>query len=137
MSLRTRHLLPVLIGGAWLAASFLVLPPGLSSFEQLTWLAALFAAMYVVDLLYVALVRRRHGVDPMALHWSQRRNRDGSFFCPACLSIFLLPPEDLGDEGMVHCGDCGHAIARYGEMKPLAHELGRHQLEQLARRLPE
>jgi len=124
VSLRTRHTLPVLIGAAWLAASFLVLPPGLSDFERVTWLAALLFAMFAVDRLYVARVRRRFGVDPMTLHWSQLRNRDGDFFCAACHSIFLLPPEDLSDEGMVHCGDCGHAIAPFGEMKALFYEQG-------------
>ena len=39
MSLRTRHTLPFLIAIVWLAAT-LLLPPGLSDFEQATWLAA-------------------------------------------------------------------------------------------------
>jgi hypothetical protein len=30
----------------------------------------------------------------------------------------LLPPEGLADEGFVVCGDCGHRIAPYREMKP-------------------
>ena len=135
VSLRTRHTLPILIAIAWLAATFLVLPSGLSDFEQATWLAALFFAMFAVDRLYVAFVRRRHGVDPMALHWSELRNREGDFFCAACQSIFLLPPEDLSDEGLVHCGDCGHAVAPYGEMKPLVREQGQRQLAAMAHRL--
>ena len=135
MSLRTRHTLPVLIGAVWLALSFLVLPRSLSDFEMVTWLAALFFTMYLVDRLYVAIVRRRHGVDPMTLHWSRLRNREGDFFCAACQSIFLLPPEDLSDAGWVHCGDCGHAVAPYGEMKPLVHEQGLRQLAALGRRL--
>jgi hypothetical protein len=126
--LATRHALPWLVGIAWLALTFLALPPGLSDFEHLTWGAALFFTMIVVDRLYVAFVRRRHGVDPMKLHWSQLRNRDGAFFCAACQSVFLLPPEDLSDEGMVHCGDCGHAVARYGEMRPLIHVHGQRLL---------
>ena len=127
MSLRIRHSLPILIGAAWLVMT-LFLPSGLTDFEQFTWLAALFFTMIVVDRIYVAYVRRRHGVDPMKLHWSECRNRDGAFFCPACTSIFLLPPEDFSDEAMVHCGDCGHAIARYGEMKPIIHAEGRKRL---------
>lgn len=134
MSLRTRHTLPFLIAIVWLAAT-LLLPPGLSDFEQATWLAAFFFTMFVVDRIYVAYARRRYGVDPMKLHWSERRNRDGAFFCPACTSIFLLPPEDFSEAGMVHCGDCGHAIAPYGEMKPLVQAQGRHRLQWMARRL--
>jgi hypothetical protein len=111
-----RHLLLVLVGGAWLFLSFLLLSPALTDFELLTWLAALFIAMFLVDRAYVARVRRRHGVDPMALHWSRLRNRNGDFFCAACQSAFLLPPEDLSDDGMVHCGDCGHPVAPYGEL---------------------
>ena len=131
MSLRTRHTLPILLAIAWLAATFLLLPPGLSDFEQVTWLAAFFFTMFVVDRAYIAYARRRYGVDPMKLHWSERRNRDGFLFCPACTSIFLLPPEDFSDQGMVHCGDCGHAIAPYGEMKPLIHAQGRKRLQEI------
>ena len=127
MSLRVRHSLPILIGITWLVMT-LFLPSGLTDFEQFTWLAAFFFTMIVVDRIYVAYVRRRYGVDPMKLHWSERRNRDGAFFCPACSSIFLLPPEDFSDQGMVHCGDCGHAIARYGEMKPIIHAPWRERL---------
>jgi len=130
-----RHLLLVLVGGAWLFLSFLLLPRSLTNFELLTWLAALFIAMFLVDRAYVAWVRRRHGVDPMTLHWSRLRNRNGEFFCAACQSAFLLPPEDLSDEGMVHCGDCGHPVATYGEMMPLTVEQGQRQLESLGRRL--
>ena len=132
MTLRIRHSLPWLIGLVWLAATFLVLPPGLSGFEQVTWLAALFFTMFVVDRIYVAYARWRYGVDPMGLHWSQRRNRDGAFLCPACRSNFLLPPEDFSAAGMVHCGDCGHAIAPYGEMKPLAHAQGHRRVKEMA-----
>lgn len=135
MLLRIRHALIILVGGIWLTLSFLFLPRTLSGFEALTWFAALFAAMVVVDRLYVAFVRRRHGVDPMTLHWSELRNRDGDFFCAACRSIFLLPPEDLDERSLVHCGDCGHAVAPYGEMKPLVHEQGRRKLAGMARRL--
>lgn len=116
MLLHIRHLLLVLTGGAWLFLSFLLLPRSLTNFELLTWLAALFIAMFLVDRAYVARVRRRHGVDPATLHWSRLRNRNGDFFCAACQSVFLLPPEDLSDEGMVYCGDCGHPIATYGEL---------------------
>ena len=89
-----------------------------SEFEVITWFCAMFAAMFVVDRLWCAFVRRRVGVDPMRVHWSRLRNLDGAFFCAACQSISLLPPPDLDEEGMVHCADCGHAVARYGEMKP-------------------
>jgi len=122
MSLRTRHSLPWLVGLVWLALSWLALPRDLSLFEYLTWVAALFAAMLLVDRLYVAIVRRRHGIDPMKTHWSRLRNRDGTFICAACQSVFLLPPADFNDEAWVHCGDCGHAVAPYGAMKP--HLLG-------------
>ena len=135
MLLGIRHTLIVLIGIVWFVLSLIVLPRSLSKFEAFTWIAAMFFVMVVVDRLYVAFVRRRHGVDPMTLHWSKLRNRDGAFFCAACRSIFLLPPEDFSDEAWVHCGDCGRAVAPYGEMKPLVHEQGRHQLAALARRL--
>jgi hypothetical protein len=118
MGLGFRHTLIGFTAFAWLAATVLLLPGDLTSFEQLTWFAFLFAAMVVVDRIYVAIVRRRHGVDPMTLHWSKLRNRKGEFFCAACRSIFLLPPEDFSDSGWVRCGDCGHAVAPYGEMKP-------------------
>jgi DNA-directed RNA polymerase subunit RPC12/RpoP len=133
MYLRIRNFLPILVGALWLfltwwlilgapppeeIAATSILPnnryagPGF-----LTWLAAMFLTMILVDRLYVAFVRRRAGVDPMKVHWSKLRNRDGAFFCAACGSIFLLPPEDFSDDAWVHCGDCGHAIAPYGEMK--------------------
>ena len=122
MLLSIRHTLIALIGIAWLVLSFLVLPRSLSRSEGFTWIAAMFFVMIVVDRFYVAFVHRRHGVDPMKLHWWELRNRNGAFFCAACQSIFLLPPEDFSDEAWVHCGDCGHAVAPYGEMKPLIHE---------------
>ena len=135
VSLGFRHTLPVLVGIAWLAATFLLLPRGLGEFEWLTWLAALFFAMYVVDCLYVAYARRRYGVDPLSLHWSQRRNRNGDFFCGHCGSIFMLPPEGMSDAGLVYCGDCGAPVALWGEMKPLARAHGRRSLERMARHL--
>ncbi len=122
MLLSIRHTLIALIGIFWLVLSFLVLPRSLSRFEGFTWIAAMFFVMIVVDRFYLAFVRRRHGVDPMTLHWWELRNRNGAFFCAACQSIFLLPPEDFSDEAWVHCGDCGHAVAPYGEMKELIHE---------------
>lgn len=135
MGLGFRHFLIVLVALAWAAATFLLLPPGLTRFEEFTWFAALFVAMVVIDRIYVAIVRWRRGVDPMTLHWSELRNRDGDFFCAACRSVFLLPPEDLDEEKMVHCGDCGHAVAPYGEMKPLVRAQGRHNLARMAGRL--
>ena len=120
MHLRIRNFLPILVGGLWLflTGSLVRRNVSYSEFEGLTWLAAMFATMILVDRLYCAFVRRRSGVDPMKVHWSRLRNRDDAFFCAACQSIFLLPPEDFSDEGWVHCGDCGHAVAPYGEMKP-------------------
>ena len=135
MGLGFRHFLIVLVGAGWLVASFFLLPRDLTPFEGLTWLAAMFAAMLLIDRIYVALVRRRHGVDPMSLHWSELRNREGNFFCAACRSIFLLPPEDLSEAGHVRCGDCGHAVAPYGEMKPFIEEQRDVELRRLGRRL--
>jgi formate hydrogenlyase subunit 3/multisubunit Na+/H+ antiporter MnhD subunit len=133
MYLRLRNLLPFLVACLWLVLSWWLIlgaPPleGLSAalmlhdgvhsgLEASTWLAAMILAMILADRLYVGWVRRRAGVDPMKLHWSKLRNRDGAFLCAACQSVFLLPPEDFSDSGWVHCGDCGHAVAPYGEMK--------------------
>lgn len=135
MSLRTRHRLPALVALLWLVLSWWLIlgaprpaeiPAAMraagdlySELEIFTWFAAAILLMIGVDRLYVAFVRRRVGVDPMATHWSKLRNRDGAFFCAACRSVFLLPPEDFADEKWVHCGDCGHAVAPYGEMKTL------------------
>jgi len=120
MYLRIRNFLPILVGGLWLLLTWWLISANdrYSGFEFLTWIAAMFATMILVDRLYCGFVRRRAGVDPMKVHWSRLRNRDAAFFCAACQSIFLLPPEDFSDEGWVHCGDCGHAVAPYGEMKP-------------------
>ena len=83
--------------------------------------------MVLVDRLYVVWWRRRAPA-PRNLHWSELRNRDGNFVCAACRSIHLLPPADLDPEKMVTCGDCGHAVAPYGEMQPHLHALARHNL---------
>ncbi len=135
MYLRIRNRLPALVAVVWLVLSWWLIlgaPPlaeipaamraagdRYSELEIFTWFAAAILAMIAVDRLYVAYVRRRVGVDPMKTHWSKLRNRDGAFFCAACQSIFLLPPEDFGDDEWVRCGDCGHAVAPYGEMKKL------------------
>ena len=123
MHLTIRNMLPWFVAGFWLALWELFIPAGFpskswSDFELVTWLAAMFALMIVVDRAWVEHTRRRIGVDPMKVHWSKLRNRNGAFFCAACQSIFMLPPEDFDEAKPVRCGDCGHAIATYGEMKP-------------------
>jgi hypothetical protein len=82
------------------------------------WFLMLMAVLFVGDRLVCRYADWRYGVDPLKVHWSRLRNRDGAFLCGACLSPSLLPPEDLADEGFVACGDCGHRIAPYREMKP-------------------
>jgi hypothetical protein len=136
-----RNLLPFAVGALWLYLIWRVqlgaptldalqearhtgaLRERFSSLEVILCLAGLAAAMVAVDKLWCAFVRRRVGIDPMKVHWSRLRNRNGNFICAACQSIFMLPPEDFSDEGWVHCGDCGHAVAPYGEMKPMLAEL--------------
>jgi hypothetical protein len=148
MYLRIRNTLPWVVGAAWMYLSWRYLlgapswqqlmalrdwgglDSSFSSLGILTWFAALFAAMILVDRLWCRIALWRVGVDPMKMHWSRLRNRNGNFFCAACHGIFMLPPEDLSDEGWVHCGDCGHAVAPYGEMKPL---LRAHAAEQMRR----
>jgi hypothetical protein len=93
------------------------------------WFVAMLATMFVVDRLYCAWTRWRVGVDPMKVHWTRLLNRDGAYICAHCLSPFLLPPEDLDEDKMVSCGDCGEGKARYGDMKP--------HLKQLPSRLAE
>jgi hypothetical protein len=137
MALRFRNLLPFLIGAAWLWMTwrFMLGGPALADMKRMIgagelarryaeweiagWLLAMLATMIAADRLLCASLDRFFGVDPMKTHWSRLRNRDGAFFCARCRSIFMLPPEDLSDEGWVHCGDCGYAVAPYGEMKPL------------------
>jgi hypothetical protein len=122
MHLTVRNTLPWLVGAFWLLL-WLLLPAGFpsdrwSDFEIITWFAAMFALMIGVDRAWVEYTRRRIGVDPMKMHWSQLRNRKGAFFCAACQSVFMLPPEDFDEAKPVRWGDCGHAVAPYGEMKP-------------------
>lgn len=149
MPLYVRNRLPFVVAAAWLAFSWwwilgapslgdtvtamFRVPERYSTFEMFTWFCAMLLAMVLVDRGWCALMRRWVGVDPMKVHWSWLRNRDGRFFCAACRSIFLLPPEDFSEEGMVHCGDCGHAVATYGEMKPYLDPRGR--VRSLSRRL--
>jgi hypothetical protein len=136
MTLAFRHKLPWAIAAAWLWASWywiLGAPslqemmyssflPGLagrfSEFEALGWVTLLLVTMLIADRLLCLYADWRWGIDPMKVHWSRIRGRDGRFLCAACLSPFLMPPDDLSDTGWVHCGDCGHAVAPYGEMKP-------------------
>ena len=130
-----RYKLPWLIAACWLWGSWywILGAPSLqkmlyfgfgeevaarvSEFQAVGWATMLLVTMLVADRLFCRFADWRWGVDPMAVHWSKLRNRDGRFLCAACLSPFMLPPEDLSDEGWVHCGDCGHAVAPYGEMK--------------------
>jgi hypothetical protein len=86
--------------------------------DVLMWFAMLLATMFVADRLLCWYANWRYGIDPMKVHWSRLRNREGDFLCAACLGPFMLPPEDMRDTSFVHCGDCGHAVAPYGEMKP-------------------
>ena len=123
-----RPIFIILIALAWGAATAFWLPRGLSPALQGAWLVALFAAMFLVDRLYVAWWRRRRAPDPMTLHWSELRNREGDFVCAACRSIFLLPPPDLDPAKMVSCGHCGHVVAPYGEMQPHLHALAEKKM---------
>lgn len=129
MHLNVRYTLPLLVGAFWFVL-WAILPAGLpswgwSDFEIITWFSAMFALMIGIDRLWVEHTRREIGVDAMTLHWSELRNVDGDFLCAACQSSFLLPPEDFDEAKPVRCGDCGHAVAPYGEMKP--HLLGHRQ----------
>jgi hypothetical protein len=149
MYLTIRNTLPWLVAALWLWLSWHLwlgrpdladIPDALwdlrpSEFGIFTWFAAMIAAMLLADRLWCKFTRWRIGVDPMRVHWSRLRNTEGNLFCARCQSIFLLPPEDLSLGGIVHCGDCGHAIATYGEMKPLLEQHGRYRLKQLASRL--
>ena len=134
---RIRHTLPWLVGACWLGLfwwlvldrpsfekAWLMMVSGemagrYSSFEFLTGVAAVLFSMYLVDRLWCRFALWRIGVDSMKVHWSRLRTVDGRFICAACHGVFLLPPQDFSEEGWVHCGDCGHAVAPYGEMKPL------------------
>ena len=88
-----------------------------SELDALGWLAMLLAAMFVADRLLCWYGAWRWGVDPAKVHWSRLRNRDGGFLCANCLSPFLLPPEDGSDDAFVRCGDCGHCVAPYRDLK--------------------
>ena len=136
MTLAFRDKLPWAIAAGWLWASWYgirgapslqdILTTGFiydlrgrfSEFQAVGWFVSLLLTMLVADRLLCRFADWRWGIDPMRVHWSRLRGRDGRFLCAACLGPFLLPPEDLSDEGWVHCGDCGHAVAPYGEMKP-------------------
>ena len=135
VTLAFRNRLPRLVGLGWIIGTwyFVLGAPSLremategywggvdsrySELDLLGWLAMMLAAMVVVDRLLCRFADWRWGVDPMKVHFSKLRNRDGTFLCPACLGPFLLPPEDLDERAMVRCGDCGHGVAPYGEMK--------------------
>ena len=151
MSLSTRHRLPWLVAVLWIAITSKVAFPrdtlpslgralvsgelrdGWTEGQLLHWFVAMMACMYAVDRLYCTWQRWRVGVDPMKVHWSRLRNRDGAFFCANCLSIFLLPPPDFDEDKKVSCGDCGYAVASYREMKPYLHPAG--ALHELATRV--
>jgi DNA-directed RNA polymerase subunit RPC12/RpoP len=153
MALKLRHLLVWLVAAAWVAGTwrFALGGPGLrdlgsaltdqslagrwSEFHIAGWFAAMLATMFAVDRLYCRFLASRWGVDPMKVHWSRLRNRKGDFFCAACRSIFMLPPEDLSDQGWVRCGDCGHAVSPYGEMKPFLPLRSKEGFARYARRL--
>ncbi|HEX9965635.1 MAG TPA: hypothetical protein VGB04_11705 [Allosphingosinicella sp.] len=106
-----------------------------SELDAVGWLAMLLAAMFVADRLLFWYGTWRWGVDPMKVHWSRLRNREGKFLCAACLSPFLLPPTDYDDEGVVRCGDCGHEIAPYREFKAYAPGIVRRAVGSWTRRL--
>lgn len=153
MSPRIRDKLPWLVAAAWIAGTwkFELGAPSVtemldgpfwakvgadySEFDALGWLAMLLAAMFVADRLLCRLGTWLWGVDPLKVHWSSLRNRDGRFLCANCLSPFLLPPEDRSDEGMVRCGDCGHAVAPYRELKRHSPGIVRDAMASWARRL--
>jgi hypothetical protein len=135
MYLRVRNFMPVLVALAWLGLTwrFLLGAPKadalfadmlsgamagrFSPLAVLGWFVAMMAAMVSADRLWCDFARWRVGVDPMKTHWSRLRNRDGFFFCARCGSLHMAAPEDGDPAGMVHCGDCGHAIAPFGEMQ--------------------
>ncbi|HEY0149084.1 MAG TPA: hypothetical protein VGB70_08760 [Allosphingosinicella sp.] len=135
MTLAFRHKLPWLIAAAWLWGSWewVLGAPSLremlytgylyslserfSEFEAIGWFALLIVTMLLADRLLCLYADWRWGIDPLKVHWSRLRGRDGGVLCAACLSPFMMPPGDLHDESYVHCGDCGHAVAPYGEMK--------------------
>jgi hypothetical protein len=134
--LTTRHLLPWGVAVAWVLGTLAFAFPKetmlvfsgsaeagdlfdrSSEWEVLNWFASMLAVMVVVDRLYCRWLVGRVGVDPMEVHWTELRNRNGDFMCAHCLSVFMLPPPDLDEEKMVTCGDCGAGKARYGDMKP-------------------
>jgi hypothetical protein len=95
------------------------------------WFVGLLATMVVADLVYGRFFVPR--IDRSKVHWSRLRNGDGQFICAACESIFLLPPEPLSDEGWATCGDCGHKVAPFGEMKPYILEIRARLLSRLRR----
>lgn len=148
--LSSRHKLPWAIAAVWLWGSWYwildapslqrILTTGFiydqaerfSEFEAVAWFVLLLATMWAADWLLCRYADWRWGVDPMTLHWSLVRNREGNFVCAACLSPFMLPPGDLDEANWVHCGDCGHPVARYGDMKPYLDPAG--ELAKLARR---
>lgn len=140
MSLRFRHFMIWVFAGLWVAGTLrfelgarsvqeLTYPrfwerlDGYSDTQFMMWLAMLLAAMFAGDRLVCRYANWRYGVDPLKVHWSRLRNRDGALLCGACLGPFLMPPEDRSDTSFVRCGDCGHAVAPYGEMKPYFPEL--------------
>jgi hypothetical protein len=106
-----------------------------SDAQVLMWWAMMMAVMLVGDRLLCRYANWRHGVDPLKVHWSRLRNREGDFLCGACLSPFMVAPEDGRAEAFVHCGDCGHAVARYGEMRLHSPERIRAYQGYFARRL--
>ncbi|MES2271952.1 MAG: hypothetical protein V4533_13800 [Pseudomonadota bacterium] len=97
-----------------------------SKWAVINWFAMMMVVMVVSDRVFCRYADRRWGIDPMKVHWSTLKNRDGFHLCPACLSPFLLPPEDFNEQANVECGDCGHAIATYGEMKPVFDDQNPH-----------
>ena len=143
-----RRLLPWLVALLWLLGTwkFVLRWPGLTEtlrwglpemprFSELAiagWFLAMMATMVAADRLLCWLWRRR--IDPMKVHWSRLRNVDGRFFCAACRSVFLMPPADRRDEDFVCCGDCGHRVAPYGEMKPYFDEIWERWAESVVRR---
>lgn len=153
MPLRLRNILPWLVAAAWIWGTWyfaLSAPPVRDLLARdvvwtigkryppwalVGWLATMMALMLIADRLFCRFASRWWGIDPRKVHWSRLRNRDGLFLCPECGSPFLLPPEDLADEGLVHCGDCGHAVAPYGEMKPYFPEILEAYQAAFARRL--
>ncbi|HEX8379904.1 MAG TPA: hypothetical protein VF619_05070 [Allosphingosinicella sp.] len=152
MTPAVRDKLPWLVAAAWFAGTwkFEFGSPSLqemlrgrfwakigtySELDALAWLAMLFGAMFVADRLLCWYGVWRWGVDPAKVHWSRLRNREGRFLCANCLGSFLLPPEDRSDDAFVRCGDCGHAVAPYRELKAHSPAIVRDAIASWARRL--